>query len=57
MEIIKKKAKKSIKNKQGKDIYPMHYFIVTENGNYILIKPVFTEDYARLDMVARYAKD
>jgi len=56
MKIIKKKSKKAIKNKQGKEIFPMHYFVVTDNNKYILVKPVFNEDYARLDMVAEYEK-
>jgi len=56
MKIVKMKSKKPILNKDKKEIYPMRYFIVTENNQYILIKPVFNEDYGRLDMVAEYVK-
>lgn len=56
MKIIKKISKKTIKNKEGKEFKPTHYFLVTENGKHILIKPVFNDDYARLDMVAEYVK-
>lgn len=56
MKLIKKVAKQPIKTKQGKEFKPTRYFILTDNGKYILVQPVFKEDYARLDMVAEYVK-
>ena len=56
MKIIKKKSKTPIKNKEGKEFYPFHYFIVTDNEKYILIKPVNNKEYAKLDMVAVYVR-
>lgn len=56
MKLIKKVAKETKTNKAGKEFKPKHYFIVTDNGKYILVKPVFKEDYAKLDMVAEYVR-
>lgn len=56
MKVIKKQSKQPIKTKDGKEFKPFRYFLVTDNGKHILIKPVFNDDYARLDMVSEYVK-
>lgn len=57
MKIVKRLAKKPIVSKTtGKEFTPMNYFIKTENNQYILIKPVFSEDYKRLEMICDYEK-
>lgn len=54
MKVIKKQQAKTYKAKNGKEYHYYSYYLETENGKRILIKPVDNKDYAKLDMVSTY---
>lgn len=54
MKVIKKQQAKTYKAKNGKEYHYYSYYLETENGKRIPIKPAFEEDYIKLDMVSTY---
>lgn len=56
MKLIRKQSKTTFKSKEGKEYKGTNYFIVTEEGKKILIKPVFKEDYSILNFLSTYEK-
>ena len=56
MKIIKKQSKQVYKNSKGQEKHYYNYFLECENGKRIQIKCCFTNDLARLDMVAEYER-
>lgn len=53
MKIIKKKIEYQ-KNNEIKTAY--NYYVVTDNGNYIAVKPVFKNDYSKLFIISDNAE-
>lgn len=55
MKLIKKQGAKYL-DKDGKERHYYNYFLITDNGKSIQIKPSFYKDTVKLDMVAIYEK-
>ena len=53
MKIIKKKIEYQ-KNNETKTAY--NYYVVTDNDNYIAVKPVFKNDYSKLFIISDNAE-
>ena len=53
MKIIKKKIEYQ-KNNETKTAY--NYYVVTDNNNYIAVKPVFKNDYSKLFIISDNAE-
>ena len=56
MKIVKKKANSTYKGKDGKERHYINYYVVDDNGHSIQVKPAFTKDIVRLDMISVYEK-
>lgn len=57
MQLIKRKSSKIYVNSETKkECHYYNYYLETDNGKRVLIKPVKVEDFARLDMVAKLEK-
>ena len=56
MRLVKRQGKAFTDNKSGKEKHFYNYYLETDNGKRVLIKPVNNDDYARLDMLAEYER-
>ena len=53
MKLIKVVAdKKKVSNITGKEYFPSYYALVLDNGAKILVKPCYSEDYVKLDIIS-----
>ena len=53
MKIIKVVAdKKKVSKITGKEYTPSYYALVLDNGSKILIKPCYSDDYVKLDIIS-----
>lgn len=57
MRVVKRQSTKTYKdNKSQKERHYYNYYLECDNGKRVLIRPVNTDDYSRLDMVAEYER-
>lgn len=56
MRLIKKKSKKTYKNKDGEERYYVNYFVELDNGRRVCVKPLDEKDYRMFDAVAVYER-
>ena len=57
MKLIKVIANdKKISKITGKEYTPTYYALVLDNGSKILIKPCYSEDYVKLDIISEKVK-
>ena len=54
MKVIKVKSNSTYKNKKGEEKNYYNYFLQLDNDKRIAIKPSFSKDYARLDVICEY---
>lgn len=54
--IIKRQAKKTYKNKDGKERHFYNYYVQLENGKRVQVKCAFDDDYRVLDAIAKYER-
>ena len=54
MLVLKVKSKNTYTGKDGREHHYYNYYLQCDNGKRLQIKPVYDQDFARLDMVASY---
>ena len=54
--LVKKQSKKTYIGKDKKERHYYNYYLVVDNGVSICIRPSFSKDNVKLDMVATYEK-
>lgn len=56
MKLVKRQSKKTYKGKDGVERHYYNYYLETDNGKRVAIRPVNNDDFGKLDMVAEYER-
>lgn len=56
IRLVKKQSKQTYKDKEGNEKHYYNFFVESENGKRVQVKPAFKQDTGKLDMIAEYEK-